>query len=53
MAVAALKNISKLKNPPKLKTFHATVHVTRIEEICFGLDSYYGRPISLEMAPLK
>src|SRR5258708_39922730 len=32
MAVAALKNTSKLKNPPKLKTFHATVHVTRIEE---------------------
>src|SRR5258708_21135943 len=31
MAVAALKNTSKLKNPPKLKTFHATVHVTRIE----------------------
>ena len=32
MAVAALKNTPKLKNPPKLKTFHATVHVTRVEE---------------------
>jgi len=32
IAVAALKNTPKLKNPPKLKTFHATVHVTRVEE---------------------
>src|SRR5262249_58578239 len=32
MAVAALKNTPKLKNPPKLKTFHATGHVTRVEE---------------------
>ena len=32
MAVAALKNTPKLKNPPKLKTFHATVHATRVEE---------------------
>ena len=29
MAVAALK-----KKKPKLKTFHAAVHVTRVEEWC-------------------
>ena len=33
MAVAALK----LK--PKLKTFHAIVHVTRVEEWCVGAET--------------
>ena len=37
MAVAALK----LK--PKLKTFHATVHVTRVEEWCVEAETVKRR----------
>jgi hypothetical protein len=34
MAVAALK-----QKPPQLKTFYATLHVTRVEEWCVETDS--------------
>ena len=35
MAATALK----LKREPEMKMFHATVHVTRLEEWCVGAES--------------
>ena len=39
MALTRLKKLGEEAVEPKLKTFHAIVHVTRVEEWCVGAET--------------